>query len=295
MTKESEPFTFVNLARIRGASIYCCMPKLYKLRLTVATGLLFLVAGCAAPPESMSSLAERKYREMTQCVDQRTDEAIERGNFNKFSYGPILQACASQYGSLRVARNGARLPDIPYEYWQLKIFRSYGAYLKRTQSQATSVKATGEDCFLESYYSLQGQLVLANTALMQCPADYQKPGEMLVLVKTLLSTKELLEVSDRFIALRDQEMPSNLRGLVQDFKLKAYSAFVEAADSAFEKQKQPSTCPKVLDLRLTESALNDYLQKLSLLDADGLSKELKDALQDIKFKANDILKAVRNV
>jgi hypothetical protein len=35
----------------------------------------------------------------------------------------------------------------------------------------------------------------------------------------------------------------------------------------------------VLDLRLTESALNDYLQKLSLLDADGLSKELKDALQ----------------
>lgn len=43
----------------------------------------------------------------------------------------------------------------------------------------------------------------------------------------------------------------------------------------------------MLDLRLTESALNDYLQKLSLLDADGLSKELKDALQDIKFKAND--------
>lgn len=270
------------------------MFKLYKSRMALA-GLLFLIAGCAAPPESMSSLAERKYREMAQCIDMRTDEAIERGNFTKFSYGPILQACASQSGSLRVARYGARLPDIPYEYWQLKVLRSFAAHLDQIKSQATSVKATVEDSFLESYYALQSQLVLANTAIAQCPAEYQKSGEMLVLVKTLRSTKELLEVSDRFIALRDGELPSSLRGQVQDFKLKAYSAFVEAADSAFTKQKQPSTCPKSLDVKLTESALNEYFQKLSLLDGDGLSKDLKDALQKIKYKAADILKSVRNV
>jgi hypothetical protein len=270
------------------------MLKPYKSKLAIS-GIILSIAGCAAPPESMSSLAERKYREMAQCVDMRTDEAIEQGNFTKFSYGPILQACTSQSGSLRVARYGARLPDIPYEYWQLKVLRSYAVNLDRTKSQATSVNATGETSFLESYYALQGQLVLANTAIAQCPAEYEKSGEMLVLVKTLRSTKELLEVSDQFIALRDREQASSLRGKVQDFKLKAYSAFVEAADSAFTKQKQPSTCPKALDVKLTESALNEYFQKLSLLDGDGLSKGLKDALQKIKYKAADILKSVRNV
>ena len=273
---------------------YVCNPK---VRLVIVS-LFLLITGCANPPntpESLPSLAERKYREMAQCVDMRIDEANKLANLTKDGHGRIMQACATQYGSLRVARHGARLPDIPYEYWQLRILRSYAASLERAKSQTLTLKANGEDSFLESYHALQGHLVVVNSAIMKCPADYQKPGEMLVLVQTLRSTKELLEVSNRFITLRDQEAPSKLKGLVQDFKLKAYSAFVEAADSMFEKQKQPGTCPKALDLKLTELALNEYFQRLSLLDGDGLSKGLKEALQGIKLKAVDILKTVRSV
>ena len=268
--------------------------KIQSLKITI-TAFLLLISGCATPTESMSNLAEKKYQAMAQCVEIRTNEAIERGDFTKYSYGPIMKACASEYGSLRVARYGAKLPDIPYEYWQIKILRAHAASQERTIRQATPIKADGENRFLESYYALQGHLVLATIAVTQCHEDFQKPGEMLVLVKTLRSTKELLEVSDRFIALRDQEIPSNLKGLVEDFKLKANSTFIETANSVFEKQKQPNTCPKALDLKLTESVLNAYFQNLSLLDGDGFSKGLKDALQGIKYKVTDILKAVRNV
>jgi hypothetical protein len=262
-------------------------------RATVCSVLL--IAGCAAPKESMSSLAAQKYQEMTKCVDLRIEETIERGDFNQYSYGPIISACGSEYGSLGVARYGAKLPKIPYEYWQLKILQSYALNQDRVKNPKTSTKAKGEDKFLVSYYTLQGQMVLANTAITKCPEDYKKQGEMLVLVQALQSTRELIQVTERFISLRDKEMPSNLQGLIQDFKLKAYASFGEAADSAFETQKQPNSCPKALDLKLMESTLNEYFLNLSLLDGNELSKELKDALQRIKLKAVEILKAVRYV
>lgn len=268
--------------------------QLYIIKYVIA-GLFFIVTGCATPRESMSSLAVRKYQEMTKCVDMRTEETIEQGSFDKFSYGPILNACGREYTSLNIARYGAKLPALPYEYWQLKILQRFVVNQDQIKNSTTSIQANGEDKFLESYYALQAQMVLANTAIEKCPEDYKKQGEMLVLVQTLKSTRELIQVTERFISLRDKEMPSKLQGLVQEFKLKAYAAFGEAADSAFETQKQPNSCPKVLDLKVTESALNEYFLNLSLLDGNELSKELKDALQRIKIKAVEILKAVRYV
>jgi hypothetical protein len=231
---------------------------------------------------------------MESCVELQTNETIARGEFGKYSYGPILKSCATQYGSLAVARYGDGLPPLPYEYWQLQVLKRLSDSQSVNQNKQ-NIQIKGEQEFLTGYYALQGRVVIVSTALEKCPQTSSLDGKISLHKNNLSQIREILIASDDFIKLRDRAISRQLSTQLEQHQKKLHVEFIKALDSAFVPEKISATCSKALDFKITEATLVDFLNGLDGLNGVGVSQELSTSILSIKRKISTVLGSLQKV
>jgi hypothetical protein len=104
----------------------------------------------------------------------------------------------------------------------------------------------------------------------------------------------ILESVDELIQLRDQELGSEIRGLIEEYRKTARREFVKAVDRTFVAEKFPITCPKALDEKLTSDALAEFIANLDKLDRNHSNSKLKMQVQQIKQRVIVVLSLLRS-